>query len=61
MKINENTMKIIENLWKSMETIEHQWKSLKTSGGSRRHGRSLKMFYLFFSYLIDYNRFLYIV
>ena len=25
-----------------MKIIEHQWKSMKTSGGSRRHGRSLK-------------------
>ena len=33
MKINENSMK----------TNENQWTSMDTSGGSRRHGRSLKI------------------
>jgi len=40
ININEISMKIIEI---SITINEHQWKSLKTNGGSRRHGRSLKL------------------
>jgi len=50
MNIYENQWDFIENHWQVMEiieisvkTMENQWKSLKTSGGSRRHGRSLKI------------------
>ena len=42
MKIIENSMKINGHHWKTTEILDNQWKSMEASGGSRRHGRSLK-------------------